>query len=81
MIKRRNVRDGGGDTECAARLKVLADPTRLKVLQLLLHGSRYVGEMNDALGIDQSLLSHHLRTLRDAGFVRAERVGKLVRRP
>jgi ArsR family transcriptional regulator, nickel/cobalt-responsive transcriptional repressor len=77
--KKAGAKASGGDTECAARLKVLADPTRLEVLEQLLHGARCVGELNEVLRIDQSLLSHHLRTLRDAGFVRAERDGKLVR--
>jgi ArsR family transcriptional regulator len=66
------------DTGCADKLKILADPTRLSVLELLLAGPRHVGEINEVLQIDQSLLSHHLRVLRDAGLVLAERDGKAV---
>jgi len=64
---------------CADRLKVLADRTRLDVLLQLLAGPRQVGEINDELGIDPSLLSHHLRVLREAGLVESERAGKAVR--
>lgn len=64
--------------DCAGRLKVLADQTRLGVLRLLLNGPRHVWEINEELEIDQSLLSHHLRTLRDAGLVVAERDGRAV---
>ncbi|MFO0980206.1 MAG: metalloregulator ArsR/SmtB family transcription factor [Planctomycetota bacterium] len=64
---------------CAERLKVLADPTRLAVISLLMNGPRQVGELNTVLGIDQSLLSHHLKLLRDAGMVSATRAGKAVR--
>jgi ArsR family transcriptional regulator len=64
---------------CVARLKVLADPTRLAVMGLLLQGARHVGEMNKLLGVDQSLLSHHLQALRRAGLVEGIRDGKAVR--
>ncbi|MCO6458183.1 MAG: winged helix-turn-helix transcriptional regulator [Pirellulaceae bacterium] len=63
---------------CASLLKVLADETRLAVVAQLLEGPRHVGEMNERLGIEQSLLSHHLKVLRDAGLVTAERDGKQV---
>ncbi|MAE64284.1 MAG: ArsR family transcriptional regulator [Phycisphaeraceae bacterium] len=64
--------------DCAVRLKVLADPTRLAVLETLMEQSKHVGEINAELKIDQSLLSHHLKVLRDAGLVEATRDGKSV---
>lgn len=63
---------------CAALLRVLADPTRLDVVRRLLDGPTHVGALNSGLGINQSLLSHHLRVLRDAGLVEAQRDGKAV---
>ncbi len=63
---------------CATKLKVLADETRLSVLRVLLSGPRHVGELTDQLGIQQSLMSHHLRVLRDAGLVESHRDGKAV---
>ena len=68
----------GLDSECARKLKVLSDPIRLTVLELLMTGPRHVGEIGDRLGIEQSLLSHHLRVLREAGLVQATREGKAV---
>ena len=65
-------------TFCAEKLKVIADSTRLAILQTLMAGPRHVGEINEEIDIDQSLLSHHLRVLRDAGFVVSERDGKAV---
>lgn len=65
-------------SSCASRLKVLADETRLAVVQRLFDGPKHVGEINENLHIDQSLLSHHLKVLRDAGVVVAERDGKSV---
>jgi ArsR family transcriptional regulator len=68
--------ESGESTSCASVLKVLADETRLAVVEQLLSGPKHVGEVNETLGVEQSLLSHHLKVLRDAGLVTAERDGK-----
>lgn len=65
-------------TDCAHRLKVLADETRLAVVRQLMNGPKHVGQLNAVLQLEQSLLSHHLRVLRDAGLVVAQRDGKAV---
>lgn len=65
-------------SSCAAKLKVLADPTRLAVLEALIEGPKHVGTLMELLKVEQSLLSHHLQTLREAGLVEAERDGKAV---
>ncbi len=66
------------EASCAELLKVLADETRLAVMQQLLDGPQHVGEINAELGLEQSLLSHHLKVLREAGLVESERDGKAV---
>ncbi|NET35431.1 MAG: winged helix-turn-helix transcriptional regulator [Cyanothece sp. SIO1E1] len=63
---------------CVRRLKVLADQTRLSVVQILMNGPKHVGELSALLDLDQSLLSHHLKVLRDADLVRSVRDGKAV---
>lgn len=63
---------------CATVLKVLADETRLAVVEQLMGGPKHVAEINEALEIEQTLLSHHLRVLRNAGLVTSERNGKNV---
>lgn len=63
---------------CVNKLKILADTTRLGVLQRLQFGPQSVGALIDALDVEQTLLSHHLRVLRQAQFVIAERSGKHV---
>lgn len=63
---------------CADLLRTLADDTRLSVVRLLMKGPRHVGQLNESLNLDQSLLSHHLKVLRDAGIVEARRDGKAV---
>lgn len=64
---------------CADKMKVLSDVTRLFVLEELLRGPRNVTELNAELKIEQSLLSHHLKVLREAGLVTTTREGKSVR--
>ena len=64
---------------CATKLAVLADPTRLAVLEVLMAGPSNVKEINSHLQLPQNLLSHHLRVLRDAGLVTSCRDGKGVK--
>ena len=63
---------------CVSRLRVLADETRLRVIHEIMNHPLTVTEINDVLKIDQSLLSHHLKVLRDSGLVTSERQGKSV---
>ena len=52
---------------------VVAEPTRRRILDLLLERPRLVGELTDALGISQPGTSKHLRVLREAGLVHVRR--------
>jgi len=63
---------------CAEKLKVLADRTRLAVMESLMDDPSHVGRLVEILDVEQSLLSHHLRVLREAGLVVADRQGKAV---
>jgi DNA-binding transcriptional ArsR family regulator len=67
------------DATAAARFfRVLGDPTRLKILELLGQGERTVGELVAAVGQPQPRVSTHLACLRHCGFASAERRGKEV---
>ena len=66
------------DPTFARKLKVLSDGTRLAVMELLMKKPSHVGPLVEALGVEQSLLSHHLKVLREAGLVVANRDGKSV---
>jgi DNA-binding transcriptional ArsR family regulator len=52
---------------------VLAEPTRRRILDLLLEHPRPVGELTARLGLSQPGTSKHLRVLREAGLVRVRR--------
>ncbi len=53
--------------------KALADETRLKIFALLTKQELCVCEIEDVLGLPQSLVSNHLAVLRQAGLVRSRR--------
>lgn len=56
--------------------KLLADPTRVRILDALTAGERCVSDLATQLGITESALSHQLRLLRTARLVRARRDGR-----
>ncbi|MDB4884864.1 MAG: ArsR family transcriptional regulator [Gemmatimonadetes bacterium] len=60
----------------AALFHALSDPVRIEVLAMLGGGERCVCDLVEALGVAQSRLSWHLRTLKDAGLVSDRREGR-----
>lgn len=65
-------------TASLQRIKALADEKRLRIMLELADGERCVCDLTDALEAGQSLLSFHLRTLREAGLVTDRREGRWV---
>src|SRR6185295_3256742 len=61
--------------EAASLLRLLGDPTRLRLLRVLSAESLNVSELTAVLGVAQSGVSRHLGMLRDAGVVSEERAG------
>ena len=59
--------------EVALVMKALADPNRLRILARLMQGDSCNCELAEQLDIPSSLLSHHMRILRQAGLVRSRR--------
>src|SRR5947199_6850804 len=62
----------------AKYFRTLADPTRLRVLQLLAEGELPVGEIASRLGVSQPGISNHLACLRWCGFVAIRREHRTV---
>jgi DNA-binding transcriptional ArsR family regulator len=65
-------------TAAARFFSVLADPTRIKIIESLTSGEHTVGELVAVVGLTQPRISTHLACLRHCGFVSAERRGKEV---
>ncbi len=65
--------------DLATRLKALADPTRLRLLSMLLaseDGQACTCDLVEPLGLSQPTVSHHLKTLAEAGIVEGEKRGR-----
>jgi len=62
----------------ADRLKALADPTRLRILNALQRGERNVSDLLGEVGGSQANVSKHLARMRHAGLVEARRDGTSV---
>lgn len=60
----------------AALFHALSDPRRLRILDLLRGGEQCVCDLQASLQIAQSLLSFHLKALRDAGLVTMRKEGR-----
>ena len=65
-------------TELAETFGLLADPTRLSIVTTCMDQERAAGEIAEELGSSSSLVSHHLRLLRSARILKADRRGKQV---
>jgi DNA-binding transcriptional ArsR family regulator len=66
------------DLELAIMFKALAAPARISMVQLLKIRALCVGALANRLGITPGAVSQHLRILRDAGLVEAEKRGYFV---
>lgn len=60
------------------RFQALSDPKRRRILALLGDGERCVCELVDEMEVSQSLLSFHLKALKEADLVRDRRDGRWV---
>jgi DNA-binding transcriptional ArsR family regulator len=63
----------------AQRFRVLAEPTRIKLLDQLRDGDATVGELQVALGASQQSVSKHLGILHGAGMVTRTKDGNHAR--
>lgn len=67
-----------GDQGWFATLRLLADPTRLRIMAVLQRESLSVAEIQEALDLGQSRISTHLGLLRQGGLLADRREGKQV---
>jgi ArsR family transcriptional regulator, arsenate/arsenite/antimonite-responsive transcriptional repressor len=63
-------------TRLRRQFHALSDETRLRLIDLLRNGECCVCELTDELGAGQSLLSFHLKALKNAGLVTDRREGR-----
>jgi len=65
------------DREVLEFLRAISNPLRFQILKLLSRGWLCVCIISGLLNRDQTLISHHLRTLREAGLILEKKVGKM----
>lgn len=64
--------------ECAEKLRALAEPIRLRIVDQLREGEKTVGEIAEALDEEIGKISHHLGILRQAGLFEKSKQGRFV---
>lgn len=64
--------------QLAQRLKGLSDPTRLRIIRLLVDGELCVCDLMAGLDLPQSTVSRHMSFLKNADWVTSKRKGKWV---
>lgn len=69
---------GQGHDDMALKLKALAHPARLEILEILKNKCCICGEIVDELPLAQATVSQHLKVLKDAGFIIGETEGTKV---
>jgi len=65
-------------THLAELFSALSDPTRLRIISVLLEGEMNVGDIADRLSMTESAVSHQLRGLRQMRLVRSRKDGRQV---
>jgi ArsR family transcriptional regulator, lead/cadmium/zinc/bismuth-responsive transcriptional repressor len=69
---------GQTSTHLADLFGALSDPTRLRIVSVLLDGERNVGDLAAQLEMTESAVSHQLRGLRHMKLVRSRKNGRQV---
>jgi ArsR family transcriptional regulator len=64
--------------KAADAIQAIADPTRLRIVELLIPGEKNVTEIATELGVEIVNASHHLGVMRAAGLVVNEKRGRFV---
>src|SRR5437667_8255332 len=68
----------GSMAQAASWFRALGDETRLQIIDRLSEGEQCVCDLTDLLETKQSLLSFHLKTLKEAGILKDRREGRWV---
>lgn len=61
---------------CVSCFSMLADRTRLKIIQALKKNSVNVSELTHSMRVTQPTVSHHLKILSESGFAVSEKKGR-----
>ena len=81
MTRAQAAAGAAGDLQVfkAAFFKALAHPVRIRILEVLVRGERSVQELQEALGLEQPIVSQQLSVLRASSIVAGRKEGVSVR--
>ncbi len=65
-------------SDLANLFEALSDPTRVRIVSVLIDGEVGVGELVERIGLTKSAISHQLRGLRDKRLIRTRKQGRNV---
>lgn len=64
--------------DLADLFKVFSDSTRIRILYVLMDGEKNVSDISEAVEMNQSAVSHQLKTLKTSHLVKVRRDGKAM---
>ena len=70
--------DGFQSRSCSEQLKALADPIRLRIIDVLRQGEMAVGDISELLDVEIATISHHLKILKRARLLECKREGRFI---
>jgi ArsR family transcriptional regulator len=66
------------DSRAVEQFKALGDPVRWAIVRRLRAGTTSARALAESVGISPTLLSHHLKVLRQAGLIMGTRRGRWI---
>ncbi|MHB1080271.1 MAG: ArsR/SmtB family transcription factor [Prosthecobacter sp.] len=69
-------RTGTRSFDCLTAMRALGEPTRLRLVRLLIGGAKPVTELCETLHVTAYNVSKHLRVLKEAGLLEVEKHGQ-----
>jgi ArsR family transcriptional regulator len=77
-MKKHTVITHEAASDLASLFAALSDPTRIRIIAILVQGEIGFGELVARIGLSKSAVSHQLRGLRDKRLIRTRRQGRNV---
>ncbi len=78
MVKKLALLDEHVAAHVAELFRAFSDTSRVRIMAALLQGERNVSALSQAVGISESAVSHHMRSLRQMHLVNSRKTGKEV---
>lgn len=67
-----------GESQQTARFKILSDPNRIRILRILKDQPLTVNHIVEKVGVERTLVSHHLKIMRENKMIVSKKCGRHV---